>query len=333
MDDPTLFIHWLFSWLALVIMVARLVWRKVARQPFNGGDYLTMGACFCVMARMGLIHVVLTWKTNNVSAAIRKTYVFTAEDIHRRQVGSKLSLVNRVFYNSYLWLQKLVLLDVYRRLFANLPYEKITIYSFFAIFFATYVTCQLIIVGVLNIVTDFMLLVLPIPLVVSMKAAWKLKMQLYALFLLGVFIIAITIIRLPINANNKDSQVNRSTWASTELLAAAFVVNAPTLYGLWNKKRQAKSSSNSHGTGGLSNYGMGTTVSTARKTKVDDDENDEYMMSPVRRNKGPVDGILQTKEIIVSEFRETDRRGRGYANLPDEHDDVSTSSRKSILRA
>ncbi|KAM0286102.1 hypothetical protein ACHAQH_001110 [Verticillium albo-atrum] len=330
-------------------MVARLVWRKAARQPLNVGDYLTMAACVCVVARMGLIHMVLTWKTNNVSAAIRKTHVFTAEDIHRREVGSKLSITNRVFYNSYLWLQKLVLLDVYRRLLANLPYEQTTIYSFLAVFLATYVACQVSTfieckpfhlywqvvpdpVGVLNIVTDFMLLVLPIPLVMTMKAAWKLKAQLYALFLLGIFIIAITIIRLPINSIHKDSQINRSTWASTELLAAALVVNAPTLYGLWNKRRQAKASSNSQATGGVSDFGLGTIGSTARKTRTEADDGDDYMLSPVRRKMGPMDGILQTKEIIVSEYKETDRRGRGYANLADEQDNVSNSSQKSILR-
>lgn len=100
MTDPTLLIHWLFSGLAFAVMLARLVWRKVAKQPFNMGDYLTMAACICLVARVGLIHVVLTWKTNNMSAALRKTYVFTEDDIYRRTVGSKLSLVNRVFYNS-----------------------------------------------------------------------------------------------------------------------------------------------------------------------------------------------------------------------------------------
>ena len=98
--DPTLLIHWLFSSLAFAIMLARLIWRKVAKQPFNLGDYLTMAACFCLVARVGFIHVVLTWKTNNIPASVRKTAVFTAQDLYRRGVGSKLSIVNRVFYNS-----------------------------------------------------------------------------------------------------------------------------------------------------------------------------------------------------------------------------------------
>lgn len=100
MDDPTLLIHWLFSILALMVMGVRLVWRKIARQPFNMGDYLTMAACLCCMVRLALIHVVLTWGTNNVPAAIRKTKIFTEDEIYRREIGSKFAIANRVFYNS-----------------------------------------------------------------------------------------------------------------------------------------------------------------------------------------------------------------------------------------
>lgn len=100
MDDPTLLIHWLFSCLALLVMVVRLIWRKVAKQPFNLGDYLTMAACLCALTRLGLIHVVLVWGTNNVSATLRATHTFTSTEIYQREIGSKLSIVNRVFYNS-----------------------------------------------------------------------------------------------------------------------------------------------------------------------------------------------------------------------------------------
>jgi hypothetical protein len=175
-----------------------------------------------------------------------------------------------------------------------------------------------------------MLLVLPIPLVISLKTAWQRKAQLVALFTLGVFIIAITVIRLPINASNKDSQINRTTWASTELLTAALVVNAPTIYGLWNKRRQAKSESRSQGTSGHRYYGQGTHISAGHRSASDADNNAYLMKS---RRKSAMDGILQTKEVIVSELRETDRRGRGWSNLPEEAENASNhSSQKGILR-
>lgn len=99
---------------------------------------------------------------------------------------------------------------------------------------------QLLVVGVTNIVTDLMLLILPLPLVFKMKADWRRKIRYSTIFLLGIFIIAITIIRLPINALNKEIQANRSIWASTELFTSALVVNIPTLYGLWRHRRMRR---------------------------------------------------------------------------------------------
>lgn len=98
--DPTLLIHWLFSCLALLIMAARLWGRKNARQDFNLGDRLTMAAAACALIRLGMIHVVLTWGTNNMTAAQRQDHHFTPKEIYQREIGSKLSIANRVFYNS-----------------------------------------------------------------------------------------------------------------------------------------------------------------------------------------------------------------------------------------
>ncbi|KAF2765926.1 hypothetical protein EJ03DRAFT_195191 [Teratosphaeria nubilosa] len=265
MVDSTLIILWIFSWLAVTVMLARLVWRYQQMRSWNAGDYLTLSALVCVFVRLGMIHIVLTYGTNNMTAAYRATHHFTSQDISKRVIGSKLAVANRFFYNTYLWLQKLVLLDLYRRLYLNLRWER-GIYQIFLVFFAvTYFgtqisnisecrptrlywqvipdpgSCvqakvQLLVLGILNIVTDAMLLALPWPLIINVKLSWQRKAQMWCLFLFGFFIIAITCIRLPINDNHISSQVNRTTWASTELLTSALVVNAPTLYSLWNKR-------------------------------------------------------------------------------------------------
>ncbi|GIJ90360.1 hypothetical protein Asppvi_009314 [Aspergillus pseudoviridinutans] len=202
-----------------------------------------------------------------MAATFRHTHHFTPEEIRRREIASKFVLANRVFYNSYLWLQKLVLLDTYRRLHTQLRWEKVTVISYISIFLATYVivqivtftecdpfnhywivlpdpgTCcqaqlQLIVLGVLNVITDVMLIAMPIPILVVVKRSTVEKFQLMALFTVGLFIVAITIARLPQNTKNATEQVNRTTWASIELLAAAIVANAPVLYGLLKGTRQ-----------------------------------------------------------------------------------------------
>ncbi|RMZ22613.1 hypothetical protein D0859_13355, partial [Hortaea werneckii] len=165
-----------------------------------------------------------------------------------------------------LWLQKLVLLDLYRRFYLCLPYERQIYLGYLIIFAITYVGVQLsnitecqpvslywqivpdpgpcsqahvqlLVLGIVNIVTDVMLMALPWPMLIKAKLQPRRKFELALLFLFGIFIIVITAVRLPLNNNKITSQVSRSTWASVELMVAAIVVNAPTLYGLWNRRR------------------------------------------------------------------------------------------------
>lgn len=46
-----------------------------------------------LLARMGLVHLVLLWGTNNTT-----TQGLTARDIYYRQIGSRLVLVSRIMY-------------------------------------------------------------------------------------------------------------------------------------------------------------------------------------------------------------------------------------------
>ncbi|KAK5787868.1 hypothetical protein VI817_010365 [Penicillium citrinum] len=326
--DSTIILLWVFTWIAISLIVSRLVLRKWKGFHFNLGDYFSMGAILCALVRLALVHVILIWGTNNMTRKFRDTHTFTLEEIHRREIASKFVLANRVFrpptsashhdmhfsgsfglspnlFYYSLWLQKLVLLDTYRRLIAHLRWEKITITTYIAVFAATYVTVQIVTftecdpfnhywivlpdpgiylfffslshiiltfrvnffnsslihigtccqaqlqlivldltlltlrsIGVLNVVTDLMLIALPIPVLVLVKRSTIEKLQLAVLFAVGLFIVAITIARLPQNAKNSSMQVNRTTWASVELLAAAIVSNAPVLYGLIKGRKQ-----------------------------------------------------------------------------------------------
>jgi hypothetical protein len=91
---------------------------------------------------------------------------------------------------------------------------------------------QLIILGALNIFTDILLIVLPMPTLLSIQRSLPARLRLASLFSLGLFLVAVTVIRLPLNFANGSAQVNRTTWASVEAFTAAFVANVPTLYTL-----------------------------------------------------------------------------------------------------
>lgn len=89
-----------FGALAAAIMILRLVLRQVRGQNLNLSDYLTIAAIFLVVVRSILTAIVVLWQNNNVTADYRLNHVFSAEEIYQREIGSKLTLANRIFYNT-----------------------------------------------------------------------------------------------------------------------------------------------------------------------------------------------------------------------------------------
>lgn len=89
---------WCMTGGAVCIMVARLVLRKYRNQRLELGEYLTMAALFAILLRGSVINVAISWGTNRLTAAERKGHVFTSQEIYQREIGAKMTIVNRCFY-------------------------------------------------------------------------------------------------------------------------------------------------------------------------------------------------------------------------------------------
>jgi hypothetical protein len=103
MDDDTrktIIMVWVFGFAGMVIMLFRLAMRRYRKQEFNLSDYLTIVAIVCLAARSGFTTVVELWGNNNLTAAYRASNPFTDTEIYQREIGSKLTLVNRIVYNT-----------------------------------------------------------------------------------------------------------------------------------------------------------------------------------------------------------------------------------------
>lgn len=83
--------------------------------------------------------------------------------------------------------------------------------------------------GVCNVLTDLLLVVLPIPIIVSSQMAFTRKIQLVLLFSMSILVIIVTLYRLPRVIEAHGSQQLRSLIASIELLVATGVANALVL--------------------------------------------------------------------------------------------------------
>lgn len=84
---------------------------------------------------------------------------------------------------------------------------------------------QLITMAVCNAVTDLLLVVFPIPIILSTKLPVGRKIVLILLFFFGLLVVAVTIYRIPAIIQAYGEQLVRSMWASVELLCATSVAN------------------------------------------------------------------------------------------------------------
>lgn len=92
-NHPTLLVSWFLTGCALVIILLRVFGRYFRTERLFREDKIAFASIVPLMVRMGLIHVVLLYGTNNIATA-----GLTLEDINERTLGSKLVLAARVFY-------------------------------------------------------------------------------------------------------------------------------------------------------------------------------------------------------------------------------------------
>ena len=77
----------------MTIIVVRLAGRYVRAERLFREDKVMALSLVPLLARMGLVHLVLLWGTNNTT-----TEGMTARDIHYRGIGSRLVLPSRIMY-------------------------------------------------------------------------------------------------------------------------------------------------------------------------------------------------------------------------------------------
>ncbi|KAK0367337.1 hypothetical protein LTR94_000334 [Friedmanniomyces endolithicus] len=225
--------------------------------------------------RMGLIHMVLIYGTNNIRTS---GYSLSASELERHSTGARLVLVARIFYAMFIWLSKLTVSEFLKRITIRIwrpSYEwalqGIRIFlglTFAAVVIATLTECQpfnhywqvipdpgpqcrlgyaqLITMATCDMVTDILLIVFPIPIVLRSGQTWRRKAQLTSLFSLSIIMVAVTATRMPMVISHQGRQQYRTAWASSEILASTAVSNAVILGSFLRDKGTKKNKFRSH---------------------------------------------------------------------------------------
>ncbi|KAI1430577.1 GPCR protein, PTH11-type [Xylaria sp. CBS 124048] len=253
-DKPTLLVCWWITLFCATIIFLRVGGRFVRSEKLFREDKTAIFAVIPLFLRMGLVHVVLLWGTNNA----RFTWPLTETEIRHKSVASGLVIGSRILYPATLWILKLAILEFFTRLTSTswrrahevtlIIIRCTLIITFIAVVIANLAECQpfnhywqvlpdpggrcrqgyvqLITMVASNIVTDLILVIFPVPIILASHLGTTKKIQLTLLFCLSLGPIGTTIYRVVYVFRNHGSQQTRSLIASVELLFATMAANA-----------------------------------------------------------------------------------------------------------
>ncbi|TKX25276.1 hypothetical protein C1H76_2509 [Elsinoe australis] len=280
--------------LGILLIVARIVLRLFRQQKITQGDCWCIAASVFILVRLVTNVFLLKYgSTRTLSDAERPKILPGSQKYDEIVMGSKITLISRTMLNCLLWCLKMAVLDMVFKLIRKLRYEKLVYWSFIAILAATWIAAMLgtflgcrpvslywqvnpnpgkCAVGddwllsyeIGNMLTDLLLLAVPIPLLLSAKITWMHRLRLLFLFSLGGFLIAISVVRM-MQGFGSTLQVSRTMWASIEIFFAVFVAVSPTIYALCHSKGSGSTNYPSRTQGG-GTWVKGTVMS-ALKTK------------------------------------------------------------------
>ncbi|KAK4126020.1 hypothetical protein N657DRAFT_654491 [Parathielavia appendiculata] len=256
-DKPTLLVCWWITSFCAVIIALRVVGRFIRTEKLFNEDKTAALALVPLFLRIGCVHVILVYGTNN--AQLDRAGL-SDEQLHQKSIASGLVLLSRVLYAATLWVLKYAILEFFRRLNVNWrrTYDLALVFirgllitTFIAVVISNLAECQpfshywqvlpdpggrcrqgyaqLLTMAICNVVTDLMLVLFPVPVILSSSMSAKRKFQLVLLFSLSLAPVIVTIYRVPRIIEDNGSQQTRSLYASIELLFATGAANALVL--------------------------------------------------------------------------------------------------------
>ncbi|RPA89582.1 hypothetical protein L873DRAFT_1721185 [Choiromyces venosus 120613-1] len=227
--------------LALILIFVRLGLRHHRREVIHVDDVWMGVSLIPLIIRWGVIHVVLVYGTNNFDRKHYPIEDMSDAEIRWRIAGSKMIIATRIFYAGFIWCMKVCILGFYERLTARSKPTNIILSGCIGQMtpdpgHCVQAVAQLVTMGSLNILTDAALILIPLPLVFKSRLPVMRKIQLFLLFGVGMFVVCVTIIRMPLIIGDHSIQQARTLWASIECLVACIVANAPVLNSFLRRK-------------------------------------------------------------------------------------------------
>ncbi|CRG83327.1 putative protein Mb3657 [Talaromyces islandicus] len=277
----------LFTELGIGILIFSLRfyarWKTVGPQNFGYDDmFAGIAVVFWILEATFLY--TCGAKGNNIG--LNET---TAMQVPDNQVpilvlGSKLAYAAWVFYILLIWSLKSVLLSLYIRLTMGIWQQKLA-RIMIGLSIATFLTSLLwhicsclppskswqvkpypgnsctsrpgnyILITIMDVVTDFGILIIPFPMLLEAQLSRRQKISLGFLFSSGIFVMICAVVRAYYSLSNINDLSIALGWASREILVASIVVCAPSFKPILSRAKAAISGNSGSGSGSWKRYG------------------------------------------------------------------------------
>ncbi|EED17080.1 hypothetical protein TSTA_021370 [Talaromyces stipitatus ATCC 10500] len=255
--------------LSLIILRTYVRFDLVGLRKFQLDDYLMILTGVLFTAELVLAYMVVakfdgltnSYMTPEERAALDPN----SYEYYQRVSGSKIQVAGWSIYVMTLWSGKFCLAIFYSRLTMGLSQFEMRVHIAYILLGTTYIatalsillscrpmnkfwqidpdpgnTCQptvskvyILVVMILNVLTDAFLLFIPLPLLWKVDIGLKRKISLMVLFSGGLFIIAASIIRAAVVlTSGPDGAVQGSKWACRETFVSIAVANIPIIFPL-----------------------------------------------------------------------------------------------------
>ncbi|GME33782.1 putative cation diffusion facilitator 1 protein [Neofusicoccum parvum] len=262
-DDSFLNEIWAWFVVGCVTITLRYIVRirTVGIRGFAGDDYVTIFTMAFYTMDAALVHIVYHTGAN---ADLTPTIVdgLSGDQIQELIYGSKCQTAAWYSYTALIWCMKFTMLFFYKRLTMGTWQNRMIKYLFWlcgvtylAVFLTITFGCHpiqdnwgvkplpgknctfkvqnLLVTVTLNVITDAIILIIPIPMLWRLKVTWSRKLAIAALLSSGIFVIAAAVIRAVLTLGAAPSALNINRWGVRETIIGILTVNVPILRPLF----------------------------------------------------------------------------------------------------
>ncbi|KAF4453283.1 hypothetical protein F53441_4013 [Fusarium austroafricanum] len=238
--------------------------KTVGLRGFQGDDFFSMLVLLFFTIDAFTVHLIYFYGTNLEAGDVMKTRQLKQWEIDEYTKGSKLELMAWYSYPTLIWCLKGTMLCFFSRMtigtWHNVFVKSISILcavTYLAVFLTITFGCfptqrnwqvvpnpglrctfkfqNLLVTTVLNVITDALILCIPMPLLWKLQIPLKKKFVIGLLLSSGLFVISAAITRVVVTLSANPSALTVNAWGVRETIVGIITVNIPILRPLFTK--------------------------------------------------------------------------------------------------